>query len=358
MEKERIGYIDAMRGLTMILVVYSHVCNYCLGDRWMGLNDVMFLFRLPCFFFISGWLFAGSSAVSSLFTPSAGTPIMPTVRKVLRHKFRVQIIPTFIFLFLLAGPTLFLSRLGATKGGYWFTFALFEFFCLYLFSLLLFRKIRPNRMEWGMGITAVTISVAAFSYDIYYHRIVESGVFSSLLTDVLGFLSFTTWRYYLFFYIGALVRRNFALFVRLTDKKPLFWLFVAGFLLIVMLPHSNNILLEYTIFAIGGIFGLTIVFTFFRKFQRWFSNDRWLGRSFIYIGTRTLNIYLLHYFFLPRFLAYSVGVWLMEQSCLPLEMVVALSIALAVVALCLLASRLICLSPFLGYWLFGKKDFK
>ena len=56
----RIEYIDAMRGMTMILVVYSHVCNYCLGDKTMGFNDIFFLFRLPCFFFISGWLFQGT----------------------------------------------------------------------------------------------------------------------------------------------------------------------------------------------------------------------------------------------------------------------------------------------------------
>lgn len=36
---KRIGYIDAMRGFTMILVVYSHVCGFCLGDRQMALNN-------------------------------------------------------------------------------------------------------------------------------------------------------------------------------------------------------------------------------------------------------------------------------------------------------------------------------
>ena len=40
---KRIGYIDAMRGFTMILVVYSHVCGFCLGDRQMALNDVQLL---------------------------------------------------------------------------------------------------------------------------------------------------------------------------------------------------------------------------------------------------------------------------------------------------------------------------
>lgn len=89
MVRKRIGYIDAMRGFTMILVVYSHVCNYCLGNKWMGWNDVFFLFRMPCFFFISGWLFE---------------PVRESIRAVVKKKFMVQIIPTVIFLLLLAPP--------------------------------------------------------------------------------------------------------------------------------------------------------------------------------------------------------------------------------------------------------------
>ena len=57
MAKQRIEYIDTMRGFTMILVVFAHVCHFCLGDSRMGYNAVFILFRLPCFFMISGWLF-------------------------------------------------------------------------------------------------------------------------------------------------------------------------------------------------------------------------------------------------------------------------------------------------------------
>ena len=147
MAKQRIEYIDAMRGFTMILVVYSHVCNYCLGDKWLGWNDVFFLFRLPCFFFISGWLFE---------------PVRESIRTVVKKKFMVQIIPTLIFLLILAPPPLFFSRLGATKGGYWFTFALFVFFLLYLFS--------ERYLKWWGWAFAFVISIAAFCYDICYNR--------------------------------------------------------------------------------------------------------------------------------------------------------------------------------------------
>jgi len=322
MGKQRIEYIDAMRGFTMILVVYSHVCNYCLGDKWMGWNDVFFLFRLPCFFFISGWLF------DSMRRPVAETVV---------RKFQVQIVPTVIFLLLLAPPPLFFSRLGATKGGYWFTFALFEFFLLSIFSDRCLK-------QWG-GVLALVISVAAFCYDIFYNRYFRD---MGLLTAALGFLSFMTWRYYLFFYVGTWVRRHFDAFLKWTAKPWVAVVVAAGFSAIAMLPHSDCAVSEYLIFAVGGIFGMTMIFTLFRYLSPLTSRLSPLK----YIGTRTLDIYLLHYFFLPRFLL-PYGEQLRLRHCAALEFVAALALALVVTLACLAASRVLRLSPFLARWLFG-----
>ena len=53
----RVEYIDALRGMTMILVVYSHVALWCFDNLNMAYNDVFMKFRMPTFFFISGWVF-------------------------------------------------------------------------------------------------------------------------------------------------------------------------------------------------------------------------------------------------------------------------------------------------------------
>ena len=336
MAKQRIEYIDAMRGFTMILVVYSHICGMCLGDRWMGWNDVFFLFRLPCFFFISGWLFEQIGRQWNSVT----------IRHTVRHKFMVQIVPTVIFLLLLAPPPLFFSRLGATKGGYWFTFALFEFFLLCIFSEKYLKK-------WG-GVFAIVISAAAFCYDIYYNRIQSEFENVQWITDVLGALSFMTWRYYLFFFVGTWVKRHFDTFVSWTNKAWVIVAVIAGFSFIAMMSHSDQAIREYLLFAVGGILGLTVVFTFFRTFAKYFSKDRWLGRSLIYIGTRTLDIYLLHYFVLPRFLLLH-SEQLRAYDSKWFDFLVAMILALAVVGICLIVSYLIRLSPFLGHYLFGVK---
>ena len=345
MAKQRIAYIDAMRGFTMILVVYSHVCNYCLGDKWMGWNDVFFLFRLPCFFFISGWLF-GSYRVT-----------VPSVRSVIKNKFMVQIVPTVIFLLLLAPPPLFFSKLGATKGGYWFTFALFEFFLICIFFERYLKKYH--------GLLAILISIAAYCYDVYYARFEPSSLnchFSLFtlhfsLSDILGFLGVITWRYYLFFYFGTLVKRHFDGFIKWTSKPAVVAFVVIGFVLMAMNPRSENVVLEYLIFSVGGILGMTMVFTAFRLLY----SSTYLSpltshlSPLNYIGTRTLDIYLLHYFFLPRFLlVYAPQLSAYDNRLL--EFIIALVIALIVVAICLLASYIIRLNSFLGHYLFGVKN--
>ena len=96
-----------------------------------------------------------------------------------------------------------------------------------------------------------------------------------------------------------------------------------------------------------------MVFTCFRLSASWLQRLR-LSKPLQYVGTRTLDIYLLHYFFLPRFLmAYADQLKAFDNQLV--EFLVIMAISLAVLALSLLASYVIRLSPFLGHYLFGVK---
>lgn len=332
MVKQRIEYIDAMRGFTMILVVFAHVCHFCLGDSRMGYNAIFILFRLPCFFMISGWLF--ESVAQRPFWSVA------------KHKAMVQLLPTFIFLLLLAPPPEFFHQLGTLKGGYWFTFALFEYFILYMLITRFSRKWTP--------LFAITVTIGAFIYARYYDSIRSSAVGYQLwLIDLSGFLSVTTWRLFLFFYLGACIRRHFDAFIRWTDKPFVVVLTTALFAFIASTSHHDNLLFEMFRFYGGGISGMVMVFTFFRLSASWL--QKWhVSKTLQYVGTRTLDIYLLHYFFLPRFLIAYTGQLAAYDSRF-LEFWVILFVSLVVLMLSLIASYTIRLSPLLGHYLFGIK---
>jgi len=332
MGKQRIEYIDAMRGFTMILVVFAHVCHFCLGDSRMGGNAVFILFRLPCFFMISGWLF--ESVAERPF------------KEVAKHKAMVQLLPTFIFLLLLAPPPEFFHQLGAVKGGYWFTFALFEFFILYMTMVRASKKWTP--------VFAIALTLASFVYSRYYNSIRLSADESLLmLMDFLGFLSVITWRFFIFFYLGTWIRRNFDAFIRWTSKPAVIGLITVVFLLIASTSHHDNLLFEIFRFYGGGITGMIMVFTFFRLSDSWLKKWR-VSKPLQYVGTRTLDIYLLHFFFLPRFLMTYAG-QLAEYNSRLVEFIYIMAVSLVVLAISLVASYVIRLSPFLGHYLFGVK---
>lgn len=314
----------------MILVVYSHICHFCFGDSLLGFNAVFFLFRLPCFFFISGWL----------FETAARKPFW----KVARRKMRVQLLPTFIFLFLLAPPPEFFHQLGAVKGGYWFTFVLFEFFILYMMSVRLCRK-------WNF-VFALIIALGSFSYSRYYHAIQTSAVgWQVYAINLLGFLSVVLWRYYLFFYIGAWVRRHFEMFIRWTEKPVVLFFIIGVFAYVASTPHKDFLIYEMLRLYVGGISGMWMVFSFFRLSATWLQRIH-LSKPLQYVGTRTLDIYMLHFFFLPRFLlSYADQLQALDSSVM--EFIVILIISLLVLGLCLLVSYVIRLNHFLGHYLFG-----
>lgn len=332
MAKQRIEYIDAMRGFTMILVVYAHVCYFCMDGPLMGYNRIFYLFRLPCFFMISGWLFEPMARRS--------------FKEVIRHKAMVQLLPTFIFLLLLAPPPEFFLQLGTLKGGYWFTFVLFEFFLLYLLIARLGAKWRP----W----VAVAVALAAFCCARYYnalHAYASGG--QGAVINVLGFLSVTLWRFFLFFYLGAFIRRHFDTFIRWTGKPVVLLAIAMTFFLISLTPHKDSLLFEMFRFFVGGVTGMSMVFTCFRFSESWLSKVH-LSKPLQYVGTRTLDIYLLHYFFLPSFLLpYADRLKAYDSQFI--EFWVILGIALVVLSLSLLVSYIIRLSPFLGHYLFGVK---
>ena len=330
MGKQRIGYIDAMRGFTMILVVFAHVCHFCFGDSRMGYNAIFILFRLPCFFMLSGWLFEPASKNAFL--------------TVARHKAMVQLLPTFIFLLLLAPPPEFFHQLGALKGGYWFTFVLFEFFILYMVIVRIGKYWTP--------ILAFAITIASFIYARYYDCLKSSSEgFQLLMIDMLGFLSVTTWRLFIFFYIGTWMRRHFDAFIRWTNKPVVILLISAVFFLIASTSHKDNMWFEMFRYYAGGITGMWMVFTFFRFSVSWLQKLH-IEKPLQYVGTRTLDIYLLHYFFLPRFLMeYAPQLQIYDSRFI--EFVVIMVLSLVILVLCLITSYVIRLSPFLGHYLFG-----
>ena len=165
--------------------------------------------------------------------------------------------------------------------------------------------------------------------------------------------------FYVFFCFGIIIKRHFINFLKLISNKYLISIIISLFLFsgiflvknVTIIPNS---IINFTL-IVTGITGITTVFSFFYKYQDSFTKEKKVGRVLQYIGKRTLDIYLLHYFFLPRNLQ-MVGEWFTENINPTLEFFVSLILASMVIALCLVVSNIIRISPFLANWLFGVKQ--
>lgn len=327
----------------MILVVYFHIAAYGFGSYKFGYNDIIERFRMPTFFFISGWLFYKAGRIWN----------RQAIADMIRKKFMVQIIPTAVFmlLYLMMFNLLDVNSLGSDKKGYWFTFVLFEYFVIYILAEALFNRQDSTKGEMYVLAVMLILSAGAFYYAKYYTRYAsELGTWK----DILGFLSFVKIRHIIFFWLGTFVRRHFDRFIQFTNNCYITATLIILFASIIVWPILLSTPgIEYIAYLTAGISGTVICFTFFRIHKEQFSQKTWYGRSLQLIGRRTLDIYLIHYFVLPYDFV-QPDAWLpYHHNTLFVPM--ALILALWVVVISLLISSILRVSPLLARYLFGTK---
>lgn len=351
MNKNRIQYIDALRGFTMILVVLTHVESFSFEMESSFINDVLVSFRMPLFFFISG--FIGYKAGVEWTGKTWWT--------MSRKKLLVQLIPTFFFGLICAYAYLKVDFMAfvtsSNKLGYWFTIALLEMFLLvYTMNWVLYqcsnKESKPRKV-----IALVLIYVA-----LYLCRLVPDHLPSlSSAYDVLC-LHYVS-LYFPFFAFGYICSMYKEAFNRMLEHKSFAAIAIILFAVLFyvrrtyILPNLGGgalifISSFFTQLAVG-ILGLLVVYNTFRTYADSFTSDKRIGRALQYIGKRTLDIYLLHYFFIPYLP--QVGRMLEQGNNAALELALGGCISLLVIGLCLVVSNIIRTSPILAKYLFGAK---
>ena len=350
--KHRMEWLDALRGFTMILVVAYHVAQFGFGESEKISASLPFLvlFRMPLFFFVSGFL---AYKATWVWTPQSFASLT-------WKKLKVQVLPALVFLcvfLVLKGKSPFAEGFlkcmhSPTKGGYWFTWVLLQMFLIYYIVAALFQRF-GKKAEHVAILSLWVISVVAY-LSLYMPH--EFGKWYK--TDWMMYSSFyETMKFMQFFLMGNLVRRHWQEVQRLFDTR---WLFpvmaVIAFLCCADIFKWHTLKWEWTnlpkTLAMYTLMGIAVMF--FRHYQRHFTRQTHIGRGLQYIGTRTLDIYLLHFIFLSKLP--EVGKWLdAHHPNFVIDIVLSVSVALVIIAFCLLVSSLLRISPILQEYLFGKK---
>lgn len=338
----RLKYIDALRGITMLLVVYYHVEVFSFGERDSLINSLFISFRMPLFFFISGFIaYKGVVWDGDYFF------------KMLKKKFLVQIIPTMFFCVLyycVCQSENFLIFMEKGPRFYWFTITLFYMFLVYYIIMFLTRKCVKVRV-----LALCTMSIIGL--------VVYAGIWLELFSVekytflFIGYLAY----YFEFFVFGLLCKKYYSKFEHVISsnnvKAVLILLFTLSYIVL-----WNETFIEYNLFHkfnssfLLRYLGLLTVFSIIYNYRNTFDSDNRIVKGLRFIGRRTLDIYLLHYFFLPELKGFMDSCsFMFEPENTLIELVVVLSISLIVVAFCLGISAIIRSSSVLGHYLFGAK---
>ncbi len=326
------GYIDAFRGLMMLFVVHQHVGD-CLGVVGFNVSIHEFLLQImiPGFFFVSGFV---------LFNRDVTWNAAYIIGFFRKKTHLLLLVPFVFFVIFVHGESILELFCDHYKQRFWFTYVLFDFYVIYAAIRFCIRK------WWG---DVFLMALAIFLYFINHSVIYQS---IPLPEMVKGLLSMRGWNYFVFFALGTLVRKYFIYVEKWFSNSYilaaciLFYFLVNGFSDSVI-DDNSAICLPLSVSAV------MVLFSFFHNNQALFDKQTLMGGTLQLIGRRTLDIYLIHIFFLPYNLRFFT---VFKDYPMPvIEAATALLIAAVIIAFSLLVSNIIRLSPLLAHWMFGAK---
>ena len=286
--KERLRYFDILKGLAIFMVVMGHVM--AMGVRGIDATP-LFKFigqiHMPIFFFISGWL---------AWRPKAPT-LLPKARRLLVPMVAVSTLWIYYYPFSgLQSPfdSTWAGLWTATfKNGYWFTFVLFELFVLYVPVWHLLQRCRSLA-------TSLAVVVASWA--------VVLAVYYFLPSEACDILSWSlTAEFFAVFMAGVLASRYRDGFLRLTANGNLVGaaIILAGICLeLAAWPWRHGIEAEWIQLGLRVVLQLCVALVGIAVVRPWSHSAFAAGRRaplasmWEYIGSRSLSIYLLHYFFI------------------------------------------------------------
>ena len=332
-----------MRGFAILFIVFGHIPLYCYGiadEQLSSFRALTSLLQLPMFFFVSGYVLNSEKNVKRR-------------GKTWYLKLRQLIIPAMFFcgIYILINKTdIVYCITDKFKCGYWFTLTLFEFILIQCLWDFIAKSLNINNKGQLYIILSVAIALGIC--------VLSMPTVSNRLGGVSGIVGIPMLRYYMYFAAGQLIRLNLENLFQYKYRDTLVSVIIFGFLLSAVYNWCFNVelsgLLFHVNFIIFELFALLSVFVLFYKKRTYFSSSSRVSKAITFIGRRTLDIYLLHYFFLPKDLS-IFGNYFVNHPAPILEFTFSSIVTILVVAVCLIVSEILRQSSFCRKWLLGAR---
>lgn len=326
----RIGYLDALKCLGILLVIEGHVRQLGMGikvyDTLPGI--MLYSFNMPIFFFVSGF-FAYKSSLTC-----------KEIGKRTWQKFLFLFVPAFAFsvysdLLSHDNP---LDMIHNGFGEYWFTFTLFECFIIYYIAHVFLKK------EKIRHIALVLLAIAG---------VCVLSVFQNFGPAILDTNHLT--KYFQFFVTGILAMRYKKQYEKLMNNENIKAITIlAFFALLFSLDYSiwPNPVFHVLRDVVLRYLGTFIVLSFFVCQSSWFDKESKVLSFICKVGKRSLAIYLLQYFFIPHLM--PLPSWLEGMDRMSVH-VFSLGYSFVILATCMLFITLLMNSKIVSKYVLGQK---
>ena len=335
------AHLDVIRGVTMLLVVAYHWGGWTessVHNYW----DYLIFLRMPMFFFISGFLVYSVNLDKTMLIKRS------------KNRLLAQLWPT-ILLFLLWIVTLCHEEIATYrdyyrllqdsvndvyKQGFWFTYVLVEMFFVVAPMLYLFNRFRLSNKWRVVALLGIWLLAIWF-----LNLCIPSDNGRGMLGYVLSGIKFK--EYFLYFILGCIAKIYLPAFTSFYEKHrygitAVVFYCIVDVILFKFIQYAPY--LRDTLEVLCSCLGITAMLYLFHWLVQ--VKSAFVQRICSYlaiVGTSTLQIYLIHYFFLKllsgsvlRNITLQIG----ERFGSITEMLFHGIMAIVVVGLCLLTVKL------------------
>ena len=269
-------------------------------------------------------------------------------KECIRKKAFIQIIPALIFFTIYSFiireydfKTILYRICSIHFEGYWFTFSLFIMFIIY-YTTSCIGKIVNNHHVLDYTIVVLSIiGVSLATFDVEMPSTIRNAAV-----------------YFQFFSLGLLCKKYNNNFLKFLNSDIVKAITIIAFFFCFYLCYNEWVMGNTILYLVNRkilvrYLGLFVCFMFFYNKKDYFMKSNKISNSLQFIGKRTLDIYLLHYFFIP--IIPDISKYIISSNMLIIQLVFTLSVSLLIVGFCLLFSEVLRCSNKLAYILFGYK---
>jgi putative acyltransferase len=347
--KQRLLALDAIKGLAIMMVIMGHICYFGIFNG--ALNGQSYVYDLICAIHISFFI-----VVSGYFAQKSLTYVC-NWGGYLQDKVIRLILPAVLWwLFFTFWKNGSAHLGGLYKFEYWFTVHLFLYFLIFACQrwfvdkfLSLLSRSSNSMLKLIMHITMMLGIYGVFRYAEVYLPI--------QLPESISFLALRASGLYPFFVIGFLIKYfNLIFYLRTHIAGVVAFLGCIVGLVFIRLNTEEVPYLMYGLWHPYRLLALSSFVLIFYALSYLTEKDNFIARALIFLGQWSLPIYLVHYFFIPRFpfladYINSIDAHLRLGS----ELLIYFGGAVLTLVPTLAVIWCIKLNPYLDFFLFGEK---